>query len=110
MHMYAYGSRPGIPFSCRAKGRAASQLLCHQWLFEFLIFVDCCVGGCVILSSSFCSVRLAQDIRIQTKTGPGLEREFKFYGLFCIALPALDRTSSSENGVRLRGGLLSSVL
>ena len=34
MHMYAYGSRPGIPFSCRAKGRAASQLLCHQWLFD----------------------------------------------------------------------------
>ena len=53
---------------------------------------------------------LPQDIRIKTKPGPGLERKFKFYGLFCIALPALDRTSSSENGVRLRGRLLSSVL
>ena len=58
-----------------------------ELIFNFLWF---CVGGCVILSSSFCSVRLPQDIRIKTKPGPGLERQFKFYGLFCIALPSLD--------------------
>ena len=56
----------------------------------------------MILSSSFCSVRLAQDIRIK-----GLERQFKLYGLFCIALPLLIEL---PHGVRLRARLLSSVL